>query len=1637
MAGFHRKLAADLKGFNPSIQVDANTTQAARKIDALGRKSPTINVDVRVKQAEASVAAALRDIQSAEKNLVSSRAQSEDAAKRVEISEKALSETRAKSGENSSQAAAAELKVSQARRNSSSAVNDLRNAESKLLAARNNKSNKDTDLFNARSISNVSNDAGSAIKVLSKLGDTFGGLFKSAVSVGSAASDAGGAFTKSGSEGVAAFGNVAGAASSAGGPILSLVAAALAIGAIVSVGAAAAASIIGLADAALTASGALLLIPGALAVGGAGLAAIAVGTMGVSDAFDAMGKAQQSAVKDAEAAAKAQQAAADGVRSAELGLSRARADAATAADQASARVTDAKKQETRAVADAARAEVQAQRAVIDAEKARNVALDDLAKAISDANKAQRDLNLQLRGGALDASEAALNLADAQQTLSDATAQGIGGAELERYQIALKRAQLQVDQTAASNSDLAAQQQAYATKGVQANDQVAAATDSVARAEQQLADARDAQSYQAQQNAQRLADATDAVSAAQQAADQSALQSQRSITDAQTALAQANRNAADAMSQMSTSQQALNTALAALSPNAKAFLDQVYALKPAWDRVQKSIQDALFSGLDKQLGILADNYLPLVETGLGNIASAANDAAKELVDLLIQPENKASINTVLENTAGILRDLGKILTPLVSSFLDLADVGSGVLKDTVVPAIGDAVQAFADWVKEMKDSGKLKDWMTGAVDTIKEVVGWVFKLTGAAVKVIGSLATGVKQSGFLDTLSNTLQKFVDWMNTTEGQQFFFELGVVIGVLGRMVLWVIEGLGWLIGTIQSAITWFTNLLKGWDWASIQKGFSDGIWGIIQGILNAIGLGWVPDALKGMFNIDWASIWGWFSTGIGQLFVNIVGFILPSPVRQFLEAMFDIDWSSVWKWFSDGVKGILRTIGKVITDNPLGQVLGFIFSNQSANPAAGGNLFAPGFTNPLGNADGGYISGPGGPRDDVIPSLLSNGEFVVNAASTAKNRGLLEQLNRNKYADGGLVGTGAAGAVAGANTSLTIDVGSLANLGDVAATVTALVAALNAQLALLVADTVAYWLQITTATAAADTAIAASQTLLQQQTAYSWATIQTAVWASTNGQLAAINALLVGLSSLRAAMAATGDWAVSQFGRISAAAADPIRYVLNGPFNAGLITAWNQLNTDFALGQPVAPVPVAFASGGFVSGPGTDTSDSIAALLSNNEFVVRAKIAKRARPFLDALNAGQPEALEAAGIRRFATGGAVTADTGSQLNATVVRGQQFLRAQAGKPYVWGGVGPYGYDCSGLVSAVTNVLRGATNPYTRLGTAASQPWGGFVPGLSSAFATGYNGSHTALTLGGLNGEAQTFGVPVLVGGRAAGADSGQFTGRASLPVVGGQFVPGGGPGADPNSIMAAAFADTLARTNTIADMWPGNRAATAGSGMMHQAIDALSKVGVDKLTAMLGSTSIAIAGSPEVIAAVRAVAQAFGWGEGSEWAALQQLIQHESGWDPTIFNPKSSAGGLFQKMTSIHGALEPTIQGQSQWGLNYIKGKYGDPISAWAAWQSRSPHWYDAGGLANGIGFMAKNTLEPERVLSPPQTRAFEAAMARVGRDSGQLAVRDRSYGNDGVVVNQTINPAPGMDESALGRNASRYVVHSLRKL
>lgn len=153
----------------------------------------------------------------------------------------------------------------------------------------------------------------------------------------------------------------------------------------------------------------------------------------------------------------------------------------------------------------------------------------------------------------------------------------------------------------------------------------------------------------------------------------------------------------------------------------------------------------------------------------------------------------------------------------------------------------------------------------------------------------------------------------------------------------------------------------------------------------------------------------------------------------------------------------------------------------------------------------------------------------------------------------------------------------------------------------------------------------------------------------------------------------------------------------------------------------------------------------------------------------------------------------------------------------------------------------------------------------------------------------------------------------------------------------------------------------------------------------------------------------------KAMGWGP-SQWPALKALWMGESGWRSNAYNKSSGATGIPQalpgsKMASEGSDWRTNAATQIRWGEKYIKSRYGNPVNAYSQWLRRSPHWYDAGGIARGVGAMFKNTNKPERVLSPRQTAAFERLVDRLplaasGGGGTTIVVNDPHFHNHGVI-------------------------------
>ncbi|MER5868804.1 transglycosylase SLT domain-containing protein [Streptomyces sp. NPDC002044] len=81
------------------------------------------------------------------------------------------------------------------------------------------------------------------------------------------------------------------------------------------------------------------------------------------------------------------------------------------------------------------------------------------------------------------------------------------------------------------------------------------------------------------------------------------------------------------------------------------------------------------------------------------------------------------------------------------------------------------------------------------------------------------------------------------------------------------------------------------------------------------------------------------------------------------------------------------------------------------------------------------------------------------------------------------------------------------------------------------------------------------------------------------------------------------------------------------------------------------------------------------------------------------------------------------------------------------------------------------------------------------------------------------------------------------------------------------------------------------------------------------------------------------------------AQFAAFNNIVSRESGWNHTATNSSSGAYGLVQalpasKMSSAGSDWKTNPATQIKWGLDYMNSRYGSPVGAWNFWQSH--HWY-----------------------------------------------------------------------------------------
>lgn len=464
-----------------------------------------------------------------------------------------------------------------------------------------------------------------------------------------------------------------------------------------------------------------------------------------------------------------------------------------------------------------------------------------------------------------------------------------------------------------------------------------------------------------------------------------------------------------------------------------------------------------------------------------------------------------------------------------------------------------------------------------------------------------------------------------------------------------------------------------------------------------------------------------------------------------------------------------------------------------------------------------------------------------------------------------------------------------------------------------------------------------------------------------------------------------------------KIANIAKKPIAWVLEnvyGDKNKGLKSVFDKIAGAVGLDirLPDAPKINTYATGGKVQGPGTETSDSVLARLSRNEWVINAKARRKyGDRFLDAINTRSLPGLK--------KGGPV---------APVPGRHQGFPGYAGHTGVDYAV-PIGTTVraalGGIVSSV-KALKTSYGNHVRIqhGGGLETIYGHLSRMLVSVrdkvnagSVIGRSGNTGNSTGPHLHFEARRNGKFFNPDKLLSGAESqGGFIENIK-GFVEGAWKKAKGVG-DWIGDKAQAAYDFVKSPGDILKKFLGQ--AVSGftgkipgkAGMLKDIATKFPSFVVDKIASagksLAGKIKNVFTGDGAPVSSVQRMAASmaqsnYGWGA-DQFSALKQLWEDESNWRTNAENASSGAYGIPQawpgsKMASAGSDWRTNPITQIRWGLKYIDDAYGSPINALNKWMGRQPHWYHTGArhAANGWAVVGERGPEMLKLRGGEQIR------------------------------------------------------------
>jgi hypothetical protein len=873
-----------------------------------------------------------------------------------------------------------------------------------------------------------------------------------------------------------------GQARGAGGGFTALLGAALLLGpALIPIGAVGAGAMAAIATGALAAAGGLGVLILALAPVIAAVQAVrqahdksaqsARGStsahLQMASAMDAVRAAQQGLRSAEDDARDARVRSAAEIEQAERSLADVKRQAAQDAVDADRRIVEAE----RGVVDAQRNALDAQQALADARKQAARDAEDLATRVAGGVLDQRDAELRLyearqRAAEVVADPKSTDLERQRAQLSvDQALQGLKDQIIENQRLAEQKKV--ADKAGIDGSQAVKDAQDRVRESQQ---KLADAQEAVTLAVEDAGRRRVRSAEQVVDAQRRVAEATRASEIQQRKSAESIASAQQAVVSAQRGVQQASQSAGAAGG---SAFESMNDKLAKLSPTGREFVSFITdQLLPALRPLGTAAQTAVLPGLQSALTALLP-VLPSVQRLITTFGRAVAGLAGDAVDALKDPVWQSFFAYLQSDGAPILVTVARTVGNVIKAFAGLI-VAFKPVTDVLLGGLLKLSQRFADFAANATPTSGLGRFVA-YIQEIGPQVAATFTAIGEAAghilvslaplapvalmvvaalaglisalppPVLAALAVGIGVLAVSMSIAGVVAGVLAAQMVTIGAVAIPLVAVIAGVIAILVglgvgltlawqhsetfrtvvtaVWAgvraaIAGAWVGIRVVFAALSAFVREVLGpvfttfllpqirFAWGAIQLAIQVS-WVAIQIVFKAIQI--AIKVLAGIFSdLYYATIKPVWEL-IKPVFQALGNFIEDHVAPAFARGVTAI--AAAWQGVQEAAKAPVRFVVDTVINKGIIDTFNKVAGFFKVDPVDHVSL-------PKGFATGGYVSGPGGPRDDLIPAMLSNGEFVINAAAVDRiGLSFLDYLNHGgsfggdpggvaRFARGGLV-------------------------------------------------------------------------------------------------------------------------------------------------------------------------------------------------------------------------------------------------------------------------------------------------------------------------------------------------------------------------------------------------------------------------------------------------------------------------------------------------------------------------------------------------------------------------------------------------------------------------------------------------------